>query len=80
MTDDDLPIVDAHHHLWDLEGEIRYPWLISGEHGWLGDYSRIRRAYLPPSFAETPHCITWSQPSMWRRSVTGRSNLRRPSG
>ena len=24
---DDLPIVDAHHHLWDLEGPIRYPWL-----------------------------------------------------
>jgi predicted TIM-barrel fold metal-dependent hydrolase len=24
---DDLPIVDAHHHLWDLEGPVHYPWL-----------------------------------------------------
>src|SRR5487761_2062163 len=50
MTDDDLPIVDAHHHLWDLHGALRYPWLISGEHGWLGDYSRIRRSYLAPEY------------------------------
>ncbi|MBI4901582.1 MAG: amidohydrolase family protein [Actinobacteria bacterium] len=21
------PVVDAHHHLWDLHGSIRYPWL-----------------------------------------------------
>jgi predicted TIM-barrel fold metal-dependent hydrolase len=50
MTDDDLPIVDAHHHLWDLDGPIRYPWLHSGDHTFLGDYSRIRRSYLPPEF------------------------------
>ena len=48
---DDLRIVDAHHHLWDLEGPIRYPWLANSEHaGFLGDYSRIRRSYLPPEF------------------------------
>ena len=29
--DEDLPIVDAHHHLWDLESAMRYPWLESGE-------------------------------------------------
>jgi predicted TIM-barrel fold metal-dependent hydrolase len=50
MTDDDLPIVDAHHHLWDLDGPIRYPWLAAGDHGFLGDYSRICRSYLPPEF------------------------------
>ena len=50
MTDNDLPIVDAHHHLWDLDGPIRYPWLFSGDHTFLGDYSRIRRSYLPPEF------------------------------
>ena len=22
QTDDDIPIVDAHHHLWDLEGGV----------------------------------------------------------
>jgi len=49
-TDDDLPIVDAHHHLWDLHGTLRYPWLESGEHAWLGDYSRLRRDYLPPEY------------------------------
>ena len=50
MNDADMPIVDAHHHLWDLEGPIRYPWLEGGEHSYLGDYSRIRRSYLPPEF------------------------------
>jgi predicted TIM-barrel fold metal-dependent hydrolase len=48
--DEDLPIVDAHHHLWDLDGPIRYPWLESGEHGYLGDYSRLRRSYLPAEY------------------------------
>jgi predicted TIM-barrel fold metal-dependent hydrolase len=48
--DEDLPIIDAHHHLWDLEGLLRYPWLQSGEHAWLGDYSRIRRTYLPAEY------------------------------
>jgi predicted TIM-barrel fold metal-dependent hydrolase len=48
--DDDMPVVDAHHHLWDLQGPLRYPWLVSGEHAFLGDYSRIRRSYLPPEF------------------------------
>ena len=48
---DDLPIVDAHHHLWDLDGDIRYPWLTGGEHhGFLGDYSRIQRSYLPEEY------------------------------
>jgi predicted TIM-barrel fold metal-dependent hydrolase len=48
--DRDLPIIDAHHHLWDLEGALRYPWLTSGEHSYLGDYSRLRRTYLPPEY------------------------------
>ena len=43
---DDLPIVDAHHHFWNLEtGD--YPWL-SGQTVPFryGDYSAIRRNYL----------------------------------
>src|SRR3954463_11362257 len=48
--DQDLPIVDAHHHLWDLDGPLRYPWLESGEPLWLGDSSRLRRSYLPPEY------------------------------
>ena len=47
---DDLPIVDAHHHLWDLEGQLRYPWLTSGEHSYMGDYSSLRRSYLPDEY------------------------------
>ena len=47
---DDLPIVDAHHHLWDLEGQILYPWLGSGEHSYMGDYSALRRTYLPEEY------------------------------
>lgn len=47
---DDLAIVDAHHHLWDLEGQLTYPWLRSGEHAYLGDYSALRRSYLPEEY------------------------------
>jgi predicted TIM-barrel fold metal-dependent hydrolase len=47
---DDLPIVDAHHHLWDLDGPLQYPWLMSGEHGYMGDYSALRRSYLPSEY------------------------------
>lgn len=47
---DDLPIVDAHHHLWDLEGDLTYPWMTSGEHAYQGDNSAFRRTYLPPEY------------------------------
>ncbi len=47
---DDMPIVDAHHHLWDLAGPLRYPWLTHPEVNWLGDYSAFRRSYLPPEY------------------------------
>lgn len=47
---DPMPIVDAHHHLWDLEGDLTYPWLTSGEHAYLGDMSALRRTYLPPEY------------------------------
>lgn len=44
------PIVDAHHHFWDLEVNS-YPWLqgqpIATHYG---DYSAIRRSYLPNNF------------------------------
>ena len=33
---DDFPIVDAHHHLWDLEGDLTYPWLANDEHAYMG--------------------------------------------
>ena len=46
-----FPIVDAHHHLWDLDKNY-HPWLcdeplIKSRHG---DYSSLRRNYLPKDF------------------------------
>jgi predicted TIM-barrel fold metal-dependent hydrolase len=47
----DLDLVDAHHHLWDLGGPLRYPWLADGTHGsFLGDYGALRRNYLPADY------------------------------
>jgi predicted TIM-barrel fold metal-dependent hydrolase len=47
---DELPIVDAHHHLWDLEGDLGYPWLHNREHSYMGDNSAIRRTYMPDEY------------------------------
>lgn len=47
---DDLPIVDAHHHLWDLDGTLTYPWHGNSEHSYMGDNSALRKSYLPEHF------------------------------
>jgi predicted TIM-barrel fold metal-dependent hydrolase len=41
-------IIDAHHHLWDLD-RIYYPWLTDEivPDFLFGDYAKIRKAYLP---------------------------------
>lgn len=46
------PIVDAHHHLWDL-GLGRHPWLAAtaGERGGLGELGPLRRNYLPKDYS-----------------------------
>jgi predicted TIM-barrel fold metal-dependent hydrolase len=46
-----IPIIDAHHHIWDLEAN-RHPWLqdeppIPFRYG---DYRALRRNYLPADF------------------------------
>ncbi|MFO1060307.1 MAG: amidohydrolase [Dongiaceae bacterium] len=47
---DQLPIIDAHHHLWDLE-HGRYPWLQGPMAARsFGDFSAIRRSYLIDDF------------------------------
>ena len=43
---DDLPIVDSHHDLWDMDGDLTYPWMTSGEYAYQGDSSAFRRTYL----------------------------------
>jgi predicted TIM-barrel fold metal-dependent hydrolase len=46
-----LPIVDAHHHIWDLE-LAAHPWLVAEPmiSFRYGDYSAIRRSYLPADY------------------------------
>lgn len=47
----DVEIVDAHHHLWDLGGTLRRPWLEGPAIPFrYGDYSSIRRNYLPEDY------------------------------
>jgi len=43
-----IPIVDAHHHLWDLNNKhTKYSWLMVTEgEAFFGDYSAIRKSYL----------------------------------
>jgi len=45
------PVIDAHHHLWDL-GMGRHPWLVPAAHGRdsLGDLGPLRRNYLPDDY------------------------------
>ncbi len=47
----DGPIIDAHHHLWDMSLD-RHPWLKPGDGAIkaLGDISFMRRDYLPADF------------------------------
>jgi predicted TIM-barrel fold metal-dependent hydrolase len=49
--DDDIPIVDAHQHFWDLSRNY-YPWLCDPEPipFRYGDYAALRRNYLPPDY------------------------------
>ncbi len=51
MTLDDIEIVDAHHHLWDLQA-LHYPFLTDSvnEAFFLGDNTPIRRNYLPEDY------------------------------
>jgi predicted TIM-barrel fold metal-dependent hydrolase len=45
-----MRIVDAHQHFWDLKGPVYYPWLMKAEESHVGDYSSIRRDYLPDEY------------------------------
>jgi predicted TIM-barrel fold metal-dependent hydrolase len=45
-----MHIVDAHHHLWDLEA-VRYPWLMArGVRRFFGDPTPIQQDYLVDDF------------------------------
>ncbi len=47
-----MPIVDAHQHFWDIAKNY-YPWLCDSVPipFRYGDYSALRRNYLPPDYA-----------------------------
>ncbi len=54
-------IVDAHHHLWDLQQPHRYPWLMEkGVRRFFGDPTPIQKDYLASDFrtdiADLPVC------------------------
>jgi predicted TIM-barrel fold metal-dependent hydrolase len=45
-----VTLVDAHHHVWDLDRNP-YPWLREPDpHFFLGDYSALKRNYLPDDY------------------------------
>lgn len=50
-SDDNLPIIDAHHHYWNL-AHSRHPWLAPDAMVPFryGDYSAIKRNFLPDDF------------------------------
>ena len=51
---DNIKIVDAHHHLWDLNNkDTKYSWLMvtKGE-AFFGDYAAIRKSYLIEDYLE----------------------------
>ena len=60
---ENIPIADAHHHLWDLSHGI-YPWLGDrpNESFFLGDYAAIRRNYLPHDYRAdaSSHNVAWT--------------------
>jgi len=51
---DNIQIVDAHHHLWDLNNEhTKYSWLMVEEgEAFFGDYAAIRKSYLLEHYLE----------------------------
>jgi predicted TIM-barrel fold metal-dependent hydrolase len=51
-----IALVDAHHHIWDLSRN-HYPWLADQpeKHFFLGDYSALRRNYLPSDYLRDSH-------------------------
>jgi predicted TIM-barrel fold metal-dependent hydrolase len=49
---EDIPFIDPHHHLWDLE-ENYYPWLSDGvKPAAFGDYSAICKSYRIEDYLE----------------------------
>ncbi len=91
---DDLPIIDAHHHFWDLNNNY-YPFLTDkiDKNFFLGDYTKLRKNYLPSDYLldskdhdiiGTMHCeAEWDRNDQigeteWLLSISNKHQL--PSG
>ena len=82
-----IPIVDAHHHLWDLENEqTKYSWLMVKEgEAFFGDYGAIRKSYLLENYlddAKNQNLIKNDQHMAAKTSTTSKDHekyTRRPS-
>ena len=51
---DEQWLIDSHHHFWQLDGSVYYPWLSDRiiNDFFLGDYASIRRSFLPPQLQD----------------------------
>lgn len=60
----DLPFIDAHVHLWDLSGPIRYPWLTPpfADDGPNGSVERIASTYLLDDYRR--EAVAWNVAGM----------------
>jgi predicted TIM-barrel fold metal-dependent hydrolase len=49
--DESVTLIDAHHHLWDLDRN-HYPWLSDEPlpHFFMGNYDALKRNFLPPDY------------------------------
>ncbi len=47
---DDLSIVDSHHNLWDMEGDLTCPCMTGGEHAYQGENTAFRRTCLSQEY------------------------------
>jgi predicted TIM-barrel fold metal-dependent hydrolase len=75
VTPSNLQFVDAHQHFWDL-GRNSYPWLQARDPipFRYGDYSALRRNYLPDDFAEDtracPPAVSVHIEAEWDRATS----------
>ena len=91
MNEQNIPIIDAHHHFWDLDKNY-YPFLSDHyeENFFLGDYSDLKKNYLPENYEKdtinhnivgTIHCeAEWDRldqvgETKWLKSIKDKHNL-----
>jgi predicted TIM-barrel fold metal-dependent hydrolase len=76
----DLPILDAHHHFWNLS-DGHFPWLTDeyDDTFFLGDYRRMCHDFLPPQYRAATAGFDVIGPCTWKPNARGASRWRRRS-